>query len=121
MRLDNKTFLTIVEAEKFMDENPQYDYEFTSAITEVGEEAAYVYVKDGGLHYLVLRDEIDHSEIFAFESWSTGDKFQTSALYEGQEALDFITRHEESGTFAKLHTFNNRIDAEEKLLEYQNF
>lgn len=107
----NKTYMTAAQADAFMSENPQFSFEFGSAKTDMGEEPAYVYV-DGGVKYLVIRDEVDHPAIFAFQSWSNGNDLQKSALYGGQEALDFISRHEESGTFATLHTFSNHEDAE---------
>lgn len=113
----SKQFMTKSEAEIFMGLNNQFFYEFTSCKTELGEEPAYVYV-DNGVKYLVIRDENNHPSIYAFESWSNGNEFQTSALYEGQEALDFITRHEESGTFATLHTFNDKDDA---IAEYKKY
>ena len=109
--------MTAAQADAFMSENPQFGYEFGSTKTELGEEPAYVYV-DGGVKYLVIRDEINHPSIYAFESWSNGNESQKSALYEGQEALDFITRHEESGTFAALHTFNNLEDSEAAYAEF---
>lgn len=114
--MENKTYMTAAQADAFMTENP-FGYTFGSAKTDMGEEPAYVYV-DNGVKYLVIRDEVDHPCIFAFQSWANGNEFQKSALHEGQEALNFITRHEESGTFAALHTFNNLEDAEAAYAEF---
>ena len=40
--------------------------------------------------------------LFAFESWTNGST-QVSSLYKGDEAQDFVQRHNDSGTFATLH------------------
>jgi hypothetical protein len=58
-----------------------------------------------------------NTQIFAFETWSNGG-IQTSAFYEGDEAMNFIARHEQSGTFATLHVFKNEKEA---LQAYEDF
>jgi len=40
--------------------------------------------------------------LFAFQSWTNGST-QLSSLYEGEEAKEFIKRHNASSTFATLH------------------
>ncbi len=50
----------------------------------------------------------------AFETTAFG----VSALYEGAEALEFIENSEKSGTFARLHTFE---DNQEGIREWEMF
>ena len=45
----------------------------------------------------------EKEQLYAFQSWGIGLGFQMSKLYVGQEALDFIESHYESGTYATLH------------------
>jgi len=45
--------------------------------------------------------------VAAFQTWRNGSEIQVSGLYTGQEVDDFIEKHENSGTFATLHTFTN--------------
>ena len=50
----------------------------------------------------------------AFETWRDGINSQKSALYllsEGNDVKGFVNRHFESGTFAKLHTFECEEEA----------
>lgn len=45
----------------------------------------------------------------AFETWPSGH----SALYKGQDAVNFIESHEASTTFAKLHVYEDDAEGEE--------
>jgi hypothetical protein len=45
-------------------------------------------------------------QIAAFESWINGN-IQLSSFYTGEEAIEFIAKHEESNTFANLHIFSS--------------
>lgn len=123
--MSNKQFMTLSEAELFMKENAQFFYEFTSCKTELGEEPAYVYVDNAWwwvtspvVKYLVIRDEINHPSIYAFDVWSDGVKFFTSDFYEGQKALDFITENHSLGLVGTLKMFR---DYDEAMAEYEKY
>ena len=45
--------------------------------------------------------------VAAFQTWRNGNTIQVSGLYIGDEVDDFIEKHENSGTFATLHTFTD--------------
>lgn len=111
--MENKTYMTAAQADAFMTENP-FGYTFGSAKTDMGEEPAYVYV-DGGVKYLVIRDEWDYPAIFAFGISSDGVSTKKSPLYEGQAALDFVTAHE---WFPVIKTYTNKEDAEAAYAEF---
>lgn len=115
--MSNKQFMTSSEADIFMGLNNQFFYEFTSCKTELGEEPAYVYV-DNGVKYLVIRDEINHPSIYAFEVWSDGGKFFTSPLFKGQKALDCITENHSLGLVGTLKIFR---DYDEAVAEYEKY
>jgi hypothetical protein len=44
--------------------------------------------------------------------------YSVSALYEGAEAIEFIENSEKSGTFARLHTFD---DIEEGVRQWEMY
>lgn len=60
-------------------------------------------------------------QLFAFESWQNGNKYQTSALYVGVEALSFIESHNQSNTFASLHVYESEQEAIEAMNYYMQF
>jgi len=108
--------MTITEAEKFMD-NAGFEFESTTASTFLGTEPAYVgYLNGEEACTIVVRDILDHPSIFAFETWDNGDAIEVTPLYEGQEALDFISAYECSPSFADMHVFASREDAEVTML-----
>lgn len=51
------------------------------------------------------------NKLYAFQSWENGGT-QLSALYEGDEASEFINNHGLSNTFAKLHVFQDKLQAQ---------
>lgn len=51
--------------------------------------------------------------IFAFESWAGG----SSALYSGAEVAEFVEKHYASGTFAKLHVGDKKVEEDWKVLQ----
>jgi len=53
---------------------------------------------------------------YAFESWDNGG-ICTSALYEGQEAFDFIIRHRQSNTFATLHEGGEDVKSDYEIIQ----
>lgn len=113
-----KQFMTFNEAVKFMD-NSDIEFESTTASTFLGMEPAYVGYQDGKeVCTIVVRDILDHPSIFAFETWDNGDAIEVTPLYEGQEALDFISAYECSPSFADMHVFASREDAEVTMLLY---
>ena len=66
----------------------------------------------------------NNTPVAAFQTWSNGG-IQTSGMCiasrDGQEAVDaFIERHNESGTFATLHTFTCEDEAWDALMSFQN-
>jgi hypothetical protein len=58
-------------------------------------------------------------KVYAFESWDNGG-IQVSGFYEGWEAERFIESHESSGTYAYLHVYNNKEEAEMTYLELRD-
>jgi len=107
--------MTISDADLFMNCNKQFDYEFGFTETVIGLEPSYTYYNpyDGGTKIIVIRDIVDYPEIYSFQTWSNGHEIQMSAIHEGQDALDFITTHEYSFTYAKLHVYRSKNEAEE--------
>ena len=111
----NKLFMTHSEADVFINENCQFIYKFQSCKTKLGEEPCFVYVdheKENIVKYLVIRDEIDYPSLFVFGVFSDGEQFFTTPLHEGQEALNFVTEHEESDWSETLKMFTDKDDAE---------
>jgi hypothetical protein len=49
--------------------------------------------------------------VAAFQTWRNGS-VQVSGFYSGEEVFDFIEKHDNSGTFATLHTFTCMKKAE---------
>lgn len=48
------------------------------------------------------------NKVYAFQTWRNGGT-QVSALYEGDEARQFVDSHYESATFAHLHVGGDNI------------
>ncbi len=49
--------------------------------------------------------------LVAFESWNNGG-IETSSIYQNENAINFIDRHNSSNTFATLHVFGNHPESD---------